>query len=57
MICTNCGKEFKFKEIITRHSYGFVKGKPYGVFLCDNCSKDLSDEEYNNLERKISEKK
>ena len=57
MNCTNCGKEFKFKETATKHSYGFVKGKPYCVFLCDNCSKDLSDEEYNNLERKISEKK
>ena len=56
MTCSNCGKEFEFKEMETRHSYGFIKGKPYGIFLCDECGKKLSDEEYNKLERKISEK-
>lgn len=56
MICSNCGKEFKFVEDKTRYSYGFVKGKSFCVLVCDDCRKKMSDEEYNELEHRLSEK-
>ena len=56
MTCSNCGKDFKFVGAKTRYSYGFVKGKPFCALVCDDCRKKMSDEEYNELERRLSEK-